>query len=515
MCSLRSMVCDLRQVVHQVRSDRQPLKVTEGRSSRPCCLYIRLKPCDSQSIGKNLLESTLSCKVDNYWLIDNSHYLVLKAKIKECDLLTALKSGCEHGCHVSLWHGKKIYPTSKCNARLNPSSNPVSQTRVDSSLSVICWNCRGFASSVPYIHSLIGNKPSILVVSEHWLWPYELDKLSNISDNYEATGKADSRLTEVSEGGRGCGGIGIIWHRSIGAVPVCDISSDRICAIRFSTSNNEKSTISVIGVYLPCSDQGSECYRQHLVELERIVSESALLGPVIILGDFNAHLGSLGGLRGRGPANAHGVLLEEFMGRCSLSATSLCSWATGPIYTYVSGEVNTTVDYILADLEATSHLISSCHTFPMSDMNSSDHLSIKVDLDVDCNPQCEEDCQSLPWLYWEQASKSGENLEYRRLVSCQLSSLLKDNSHASPEDINSESSHVTKILCDSALSSIPIRNHKRPRKWKDAILSALCAQSRNARRAWREEGCPKEGPLFDEKTRLRKEVKKSLMRKQG
>ena len=116
------------------------------------------------------------------------------------------------------------------------------------------------------------------------------------------------------------------------------------------------------------------------MELERIVSESAVLGPVIILGDFNAHLGSLGGPRGRGPANAHGVLLEEFMGRCSLSATSLCSWATGPVYTYVSGEVNTTVDYILADLEATSHLISSCHTFPMSDMNSSDHLPIKVDL---------------------------------------------------------------------------------------------------------------------------------------
>ena len=149
--SLRSMVCDLRQVVHQLRSDRQPLKVTEGCSSRPCYLYIKLKPCDSQSIGKTLLESTPSCKVDNYWLIDNSQYPVLKAKIKECDLLTALKSGCEHGCHISLWHGKKIYPTSKCNARLNPSSNPVSQTRVNSSLSVICWNCRGFASSVPYI----------------------------------------------------------------------------------------------------------------------------------------------------------------------------------------------------------------------------------------------------------------------------------------------------------------------------------------------------------------------------
>ena len=48
-------VCDLHQEVHQLRSDRQLLKVTEGHSSRPCYLYIKLKPCDSQSIGKTLL----------------------------------------------------------------------------------------------------------------------------------------------------------------------------------------------------------------------------------------------------------------------------------------------------------------------------------------------------------------------------------------------------------------------------------------------------------------------------
>ena len=33
-------------------------------------------------------------------------------------------------------------------------------------------------------------------MSEHWLWPYELGKLEQISGDYEATGKADGRLTE-------------------------------------------------------------------------------------------------------------------------------------------------------------------------------------------------------------------------------------------------------------------------------------------------------------------------------
>ena len=34
------------------------------------------------------------------------------------------------------------------------------------------------------------------------------------------------------------------------------------------------SLLSVVCVYLPCIDQGVDCYREHLVELERVVSES-------------------------------------------------------------------------------------------------------------------------------------------------------------------------------------------------------------------------------------------------
>ena len=40
----------------------------------------------------------------------------------------------------------------------------------------------------------------VLVLSEHWLWPLELGKFEQISGEYEATGKADGRLTEETEG---------------------------------------------------------------------------------------------------------------------------------------------------------------------------------------------------------------------------------------------------------------------------------------------------------------------------
>ena len=65
--------------------------------------------------------------------------------------------------------------------------------------------------------------------------------------------------------------------------------------IRFSVDDGDGSVVSVIGVYLPCLDQGVDCYREHLVELERVISESELQGPVVVLGDFNAHLGGEAG----------------------------------------------------------------------------------------------------------------------------------------------------------------------------------------------------------------------------
>lgn len=132
---------------------------------------------------------------------------------------------------------------------------------------------------------------SIRPVISHWLWPYELDRLLEVCEDYEAVGKADGRLTENTGGGR-YGGVGISWRRDIGATP---ISSDciNLCGIRFTMDDAGGSVLSVVGVHLPSLDQGIDSYREHLVELEWIISESELLGPVVVAGDLNAHLGDL------------------------------------------------------------------------------------------------------------------------------------------------------------------------------------------------------------------------------
>ena len=46
----------------------------------------------------------------------------------------------------------------------------------------------------------------------------------------------------------------------------------------------------IIGVYLPYLDLVVNLYCDTLIDLERVVSESANWGPVIVAEDFNAHL---------------------------------------------------------------------------------------------------------------------------------------------------------------------------------------------------------------------------------
>ena len=115
-----------------------------------------------------------------------------------------------------------------------------------------------------------------------------------------------------------------------------------------------------------------------------MLSESKLLGPVL-LGDFSAHLGCLGGQVGAGEPNVRGVLLQEVMDSCRFTAVSLGSLPSGAGCTYCSGKLCGRVDHVLTDVEAIP-LMSSCHIHPMKDLIASDHLPLTVSIRYGVHP---------------------------------------------------------------------------------------------------------------------------------
>ena len=114
------------------------------------------------------------------------------------------------------------------------------------------------------------------------------------------TARAHIVSQDANSSTRGCGGVGILWKKSFDVTPIGEIDSDRICGIRMRLTYPETKELTILGVYSPCADVVIEKYVQVLCELERLISEGQRLGPVLVGGDFNAHLGALGGVRGTG-----------------------------------------------------------------------------------------------------------------------------------------------------------------------------------------------------------------------
>ena len=345
------MKCEIRELPSEVwnLTTTGAASSQTGSGCKMCCLYVRMlggSGCEGIHFGKSNLEAMLGCQVLQYVRLVSTPSASYKVKIRECDIDQAVNVGKMSECFVAKWYHKQV---DGCHSITDsPGYGPLPSRKSRPYLNISCWNCRGLSSSVPYIEDLMESGSKILVRSEHWLWPYEIHKLNEINPDYEAVGKSDSKLTEERDGSRGCGGIGLLWHKSVAATPISGITSDKICGIRCMMDDEENSLMSVIGVYLPCLDLGVDCYLRHMQELERIVSESRLLGPVTVLGDFNAHLGGWECMRVEHAMQ--GVLLQEMLERCELSAVSKRVLASEPGYTYCNGDVKITVDCILMNV---------------------------------------------------------------------------------------------------------------------------------------------------------------------
>jgi len=139
------------------------------------------------------------------------------------------------------------------------------------------------------------------------------------------------------------------------------------------------------------------------------------------------------------------------MVRSNLSAVSLGCMASGPEYTYCSGEVRTTVDNILMDVEATS-LMSSCRTHTMEDLNTSDHLPLMASLMYNSYSSyggntSTQDLQVR--IDWDQARKTGETKVFANEVQIRLAPFL-NSLHKDGDEMDEDVEQVAVILTDCA-----------------------------------------------------------------
>ena len=134
------------------------------------------------------------------------------------------------------------------------------------------------------------------------------------------------------------------WRNNIAGISkVSDIIHDRICALHLQIDDSR--VFYFISVYLPAQG-ASEDLEASIDELSVIVNSIEEGAYIIVFGDVNGDIGTLGGPRGTRLPCHRGRLVDNFFKRHSLIATNLQDYATGPVDTFECHNGSSTIDFI-------------------------------------------------------------------------------------------------------------------------------------------------------------------------
>ena len=84
-----------------------------------------------------------------------------------------------------------------------------------------------------------------------------MQKLSSVLGGYSAYGISDKRLHTTSRLHRGCGGVAVLWKKSLSVTPITlSANSDCICAVEVPLINCHVTKLVIFNVYAPSDHQG-------------------------------------------------------------------------------------------------------------------------------------------------------------------------------------------------------------------------------------------------------------------
>ena len=215
----------------------------------------------------------------------------------------------------------------------------------------------------------------------------------------------------------------------------------------------------------------------------------------MIVGDFNAHLADAGN---SSVPNSQGVALRNLIDRNCLYVASLDKVASGPGYTYCSGVVKTTVDYILHN-QCASYLVISSEVLKDHPLNTSDRLALCKTLEVN-TVKVWDDVPRTPRINWNKAVQDSNIEQYQSALNGMIRPLL-ENSYDSIKQVEQEIELITVGMSKLALQLLPLNKEKRTsrRRFKDAELQSLCSESKQTWSKWADAGRPTSGDLYEKK----------------
>lgn len=268
---------------------------------------------------------------------------------------------------------------------------------------------------------------------------------------------------------------------------------------------------------MPSSNVGLSAFKFYMEQLEDVINQLFYRGKVVIMGDFNAHIGYHGGPRSFENVDDKGRLLVNLITRLNLISANSQESSRGPIETFFAngGHCLTTVDHILVHQD-TIHLVKSCTVGTEHSNNLSYHLPIYCELDIPVEHH-EPKKQIRMQVAWKTMKNDKIRQRYQITTKKSLKEHVGENIVISNlDEVESTLTKITDSLKSSAFKAVPLTRFKSYLKpyWKNG-LNSLHKSSRLNRKIWIRNGRPRDvGDLsYMNYKRAKREFRKELRRK--
>ncbi len=361
-------------------------------------------------------------------------------------------------------------------------------------LRISAWNSRGLGSARLYLEKLM-SVSDVVCLSEHQLYEAELNRLTELSNDFNAYGRSSSSLKPDNYGKvPGHCGVGILWRKTLSACvrPLKDLSTDRFCAIELTL--NDRVPLYIVSVYMPQQGCIISDYDEQLDALEACLSQWQ--GQVVIAGDCNAHLSRDHGHRGWGNTNRNGRSLVSAMQRHALVAIDMSPLCTGPDYTYCNSRGQTSyIDHSIISASLTES-VRTCAVLADEVANTSDHLAIHITMDLQCSETTPKRSCATKHVQWHKLTEAEIRTKYTHVLEDLVQQFTC--TVTTPDDVTVWTQDDIENMTLSAIemtalasSQLPKRRPSKAKSYWNPALSTLSRDKKAAWRLWVQAGSPR------------------------
>jgi endonuclease/exonuclease/phosphatase family metal-dependent hydrolase len=211
----------------------------------------------------------------------------------------------------------------------------------------------------------------VLLIQEHWLFGFELQKLDDIHPDFNSVSKSVDMMDPISslQKPRGYAGTAILYKKSLSnSLILHPDGCHRIIAV---TLKLQEMKLLLVNVYMPC--RGPKLADTEYIEvtdqLEEILSKFSQNHIILIAGDWNSQPTSK-------PKTKRECALHDLINHWDLQIKET---GHGPTFIHSNGTDSSLIDYFLIG-STHQHLLTKCSKVDNCPQNTSDHYPIVAHL---------------------------------------------------------------------------------------------------------------------------------------